>query len=244
MVENISRTVFKNINSPEGLYTLMFDVGCWPQLTQSQFSASGYVDVQPVSGRGGRGSAWFVETPCGPAILKRYSRGGMVAKLVADRYVFLGDSRVRSFREFTLLHILRELNLPVPKPLAAFCLLKFGTYRAALVTQRIAGARSLVDAILNGGDIWQDLGARIAQFHLAGAHHSDLNAQNILINEQGELFLIDWDKGVLETGVGEWCAKVLDRLQRSVLKECKQIEPQFLHHGLQQMRSSYQQAMS
>ncbi len=244
MNENESRVSIKHINGPEGHFALLFDADRWPQLSEHQFNASGYADAQPVAGQGGRGGAWFVQTPVGNAVLKHYLRGGFLAKLITERYVYLGVARTRGFREFELLQKLSALGLPVPKPLAAFCLRGLFSYRAALVTARLPNVFSLLSAVQQSIAPWQLLGETLARFHKAGAHHSDLNANNILVNSQNEVFIIDWDKCALEAAPGAWCEKVLARLHRSLLKECKQLDAAQLQQGITQMLGAYQQAMT
>src|SRR5690606_2432801 len=43
--------------------------------------------AKPV-GAGGRQAAWFVQGDFGRAVLRRYRRGGLVARLIADRYLW------------------------------------------------------------------------------------------------------------------------------------------------------------
>jgi 3-deoxy-D-manno-octulosonic acid kinase len=243
MTENEPRIRTKQINGPEGRFALMFDAERWPQLSEHQFNASGYANAQTVAGQGGRGSAWFVPTPAGDAVLKHYLRGGLLAKFVHNSYFYRGAANSRGFKEFTLLQKLSMLGLPVPKPLAAFCQRGLFSYRAALVTERLQDVYSLVSAVQKSNAPWQLLGEILARFHKAGAHHSDLNANNILLNPQNEVFIIDWDNCSLETGPGAWCEKVLARLQRSLLKECKQHDTTQLQQGITQMLTTYQQAM-
>src|SRR3984885_371851 len=68
----------------------------------------------------GRGSAWFI----GPAphrwVLRHYRRGGFIANISKDRYLWAGEDRVRAFAEWRLLEYLTQRNLQVPKPGAAF----------------------------------------------------------------------------------------------------------------------------
>lgn len=243
MTENEPCTNTQRINSPEGCFALMHDANRWPQITEQQFSPSGYVDAQPVAGQGGRGGAWFVQTPVGPAVLKHYRRGGFLAKFVRSRYFFLGTMRTRGFQEFQLLQSLLLKGLPVAKPLAAFCKRGLFSYQAALVTERIANVHSLVIAAQLSDAPWQRIGEVIAMFHRAGAQHSDLNANNILINFSGDVFIIDWDKSKLKAAPGDWCESVLARLQRSLLKECAHCDVQQLQQGITQMINAYQKAM-
>jgi 3-deoxy-D-manno-octulosonic acid kinase len=47
--------------------------------------------------------------------------------------------------------------------------------------------------------------------------HADLNAHNIMLGENGEVWLLDFDRGRLRTP-GSWRGRVLDRLARSLAK--------------------------
>lgn len=144
---------------------------------------------------GGRGQALAVETEVGPAVLRRYLRGGKLAQLLADRYVFTGFERSRAFQEWRLLAQLHALDLPVPRPLMASCERRGAIYRAALMTVRIEGARTLADvaATLEQSQ-WTALLETLQAFFDAGVIHPDLNANNLLLDDAGRWFLIDFDR--------------------------------------------------
>src|SRR5690554_3481314 len=89
---------------------------------------------QPVS-EGGRQAAWYVDSGSQQAVLRRDRRGGLVAKISSDRYLWAGLHRVRSFNEFDILRSLYEAGLPVPRPLAAAYWRNGPTYRAAIMTE-------------------------------------------------------------------------------------------------------------
>jgi 3-deoxy-D-manno-octulosonic-acid transferase len=65
---------------------------------------------------------------------------------------------------------------------------------------------------------WLAVGRAIAQLHSQQIVHSDLNAHNILINDAGQVWLVDFDKCGLRAGHA-WKAANLARLQRSLAKE-------------------------
>jgi len=165
---------------------------------------------------GGRGAAWFVQTDAGPAVLRHYRRGGLAARVSRER---LGAERSRGFHEFRLLSALRERDLPVPAPLVAAYWRAGLTYRAALLIERIAGARSLGD-LLDAGETppWASIGETIARFHRAGAFHADLNVDNVLMDAQDKVWLIDFDRGALRKPARRWQRANLARLQRSLRK--------------------------
>lgn len=169
----------------------------------------------------GRGSAWFLRVDDEQWVLRHYRRGGLIARWVADRYAWLGVARTRAFAEWHLLADLFGLALPVPRPVAAR-VERCGVwrYRADLIIARIPNAESLAERLrrapLNPSE-WQSLGEVIATFHAAGVHHHDLNAHNILLDDEGRFFLIDFDRG-RRRRPGRWARRNLARLRRSLDK--------------------------
>jgi 3-deoxy-D-manno-octulosonic acid kinase len=144
---------------------------------------------------GGRGQALAVDSDSGPAVLRRYLRGGKLASLLHDRYLFTGYRRSRGFHEWRMLARLHAMGLPVPRPLAASCERKGLVYRAGLLTARIADARTLADVAESMNERqWQELLQTLRSFFDAGVVHADLNARNILIDGAGRWYLIDFDK--------------------------------------------------
>src|SRR5690606_26981170 len=88
---------------------------------------------------------------------------------------------------------MHEAGLPVPRPLAAAYWRKGLAYRAAILIERIDGVTPLAVH-------WSSIGpAAVAEaifaMHEAGVWHADLNAYNILLDAQGQAWLIDFDKG-------------------------------------------------
>ena len=103
-----------------GYGAILFDLTRVRQASADGFSPAHWGDrARPVES-GGRGGAWFVETPFGPAVLRRYLRGGLVAQVNRDRYLWRGSNRTRSFAEFRLLRAVAEKGVPVPRPIAAY----------------------------------------------------------------------------------------------------------------------------
>lgn len=178
--------------------------------------------AEPVS-TGGRGAAWFLQGSGVHWVLRHYRRGGLPGKLLTDRYLYLGPSRVRSIREFTLLQSLAQQGLPVPLPVAAWYRRQGLTYRAALIIERLEGTCSLLS--LNQTEhapLWEAAGRCIRRFHDAGVNHADLNATNILVRPaSGDVFLIDFDRGLQHpeaSAKAPWKAANLARLERGVYK--------------------------
>jgi 3-deoxy-D-manno-octulosonic acid kinase len=57
----------------------------------------------------------------------------------------------------------------------------------------------------------------IARFHGAGIDHPDLTAHNILLDGQGQTYLLDFDNADIRSGT-EWQAARMARLRRSLNK--------------------------
>lgn len=184
-----------------------FEHGFWHQRQQWTAVSGG----RGAGGRIGEGGKWF---------LRHYLRGGKAALFSRDRYLFLGTRRVRSFAEFRLLAGMREAGLPVPRPIAAHFRLNGPSYSANLITEWIEGARPLAGALREGKDgqeIMRRVGAAAAHFHRAGICHADLNANNILIDPDGDVWLVDFDRA-RRRRPGGWCNSRLQRLKRSLQK--------------------------
>ncbi|HEY5716871.1 MAG TPA: 3-deoxy-D-manno-octulosonic acid kinase, partial [Motiliproteus sp.] len=164
-----------------------FDLNWW----QAQAQAQG----QQVKSAPGRGQSYFLCYQEWALVWRHYRRGGMAAKVSADRYLWRGLHSSRAYAEFVLTLRLHELGLPVPRPLAGQVVREGLFYRADLITQRLPGARSLADVLVAGDPLpWAELGQALAAFHRAGLDHVDLNLRNILLDQQGRLFLIDFDR--------------------------------------------------
>lgn len=171
---------------------------------------------------GGRASIAVVRAGEERWVLRHYRRGGLVARISRDRYVWLGESRTRSFAEWRLLAELRRRGLPVPAPVAARYVRSALTYTADLITEHLPDCRTLADAITGAklpAEQWSAIGRAIAAFHREGVHHADLNAHNILLEHAvaPRVYLLDFDRGRIEAR-GGWEQDVLARLRRSLQK--------------------------
>ena len=169
-----------------------------------------------------RGTAHTVKHEGHVFILKHYHRGGLVASISKDRYLWSGINSTRAVREFELLKKLRDEDLPVPEPVAARVSRNgFLFYQCDLVTMQIQNTRTLSDILseqhLSPAD-WKALGLCIRNFHDKHVYHADLNASNILLDADRNIYLIDFDKGEIRKGGVVWKQEVLARLRRSLYK--------------------------
>jgi 3-deoxy-D-manno-octulosonic acid kinase len=169
----------------------------------------------------GRGTTWFFSHAGLALVLRHYHRGGAVAALLGDRYVFTGLQRTRAWREWHLLAHMHALGLPVPQPIAARVTRDGVFYRADLVTRRIAFAESLAEKLAQKGldaSRWRGIGRCIRRFHDAGVYHADLNAHNILLGPENAVYLADFDKSELRRQRNGWKRNNLELLHRSLRK--------------------------
>ena len=190
----------------------------------------------------GRGSAWFIDTPGGQAVLRQYLRGGWAAKLSRQAYFYTGVSRSRPFKEFRLLVELYERGLPVPRPLAALCHHRGLLSSGAIMTARIAPAQTLADYLgtenMTEG-IFSNVGRCISRFHRAGVWHADLNARNILLDAGSRVFLIDFDRARFSPGRAVNGERNLKRLKRSLLKLWPRERVSEIHSAWLELKAAY-----
>jgi 3-deoxy-D-manno-octulosonic acid kinase len=177
----------------------------------------------------GRGQAWFIELTGLSTVLRSYRRGGLVAKFNRQTYVGWSAKGSRAYKEWRLLSHLGNLGLPVPRPIAAsFCRGLSGIapfYRARILVRRIPNVQTfdyLLSAAPLDAVVWQSVGTCIRRFHDQGIYHADLNANNILLDDQQLVYLIDFDKGEIrkeKQQEAQWKLDNLQRLKRSLLKQ-------------------------
>ncbi len=170
----------------------------------------------------GRGTTWFLVHEQHHWVLRHYYRGGLIGKFNKDSYFFSSIKNTRAAQEFSLLETLQQLDLPAPQPIAYRVVKKGLFYHADLLSKRIEHAQDLV-AILSQRSIstslWQKIGAMIAEFHHNGIYHHDLNAHNILVDNNDKVWLIDFDRGEQRSVKSNWQQKNMSRLLRSFTKE-------------------------
>ncbi|HEX7732646.1 MAG TPA: 3-deoxy-D-manno-octulosonic acid kinase [Rhodanobacter sp.] len=200
---------------------ILFDVAASPQVGADWFVPERWRERGALrSQAGGRGGVQLIATPAGECVLRHYRRGGMVAKLMGDRYLWRGADATRCFAEFRLLAEIARLGLPGPAPVAARYRKSGPFYRADLITRRIADARTLAECLAGGrldAELAYETGALVARFHRAGIWHADLNAHNVLVTSSA-LHLIDFDRGRLRAPAEGWRLANLQRLHRSLVK--------------------------
>ena len=227
----------------QGSSVVLYDARRVACVTDALFEEAHWRSTGQVIGEAmGRGSVIFVRHDGSTWVLRHYHRGGLVGRFIRDRYVWQGLERTRAFREWRLLSELCNLDLPVPTPIAARVRRSGIGYTADIITEHIDNTSSL-EFIINGFgvslDDWQRIGSTLRQFHDLGVDHSDLNVRNILLDNNHQVYLVDFDKGKVR-GSGAWRDRNLRRLKRSLQKVALETGTSFDTNGWKVLKQSYQ----
>lgn len=215
----------------EGRIHCLFDKNEIQNFTPQMLSSTYWHNESAVTGSAeGRGTTWFVKYDNNQEqkhwVLRHYYRGGLIGKIINDSYFFSTQKNTRAAKEFALLAYMQTLALPAPKPIA-YRIVRHGfLYRADLLSSRIENAQDLV-AILTkktmNDSLWFAIGKVIKEFHSQGIYHHDLNAHNILIDDDNKPWLIDFDQGEIKTVHKSWQQQNMNRLLRSFQKELNKL---------------------
>ncbi|MBV1911353.1 MAG: 3-deoxy-D-manno-octulosonic acid kinase [Kangiellaceae bacterium] len=202
------------------------------EIRSDWFDISYWQHLNAVVGQSkGRQITWFIHPfdQCKETdwVLRHYYRGGLIAKFSTDKFVYTGIKNSRPYRELALLTKMDELDLPVPKCVGARVIKSGLLYSADLMMEKLI-AEDLVSVLkkrMLSKSVWQEIGKVIACFHLQGIYHSDLNAHNIMLDDESNVWLIDFDRCEWrssdrgnKSGLS-WKNKNIERLLRSFNKE-------------------------
>jgi 3-deoxy-D-manno-octulosonic acid kinase len=196
----------------------------------------------------GRGTAIAFEESGRRFLLRHYLRGGLAAAVSADRYLWTREPDTRPLRELSLTLRLHADGMPVPRPVAVHYRRRGLSYCADLITEYLDDTRTLA-TLLAEGDValatWARIGRTIRHFHEWGLDHGDLNAHNILLRGDEEVFLIDFDRARLRRRPGIWRDANLARLRRSLdALEDRRATPRFDDTQWQVLLTAWFQAQS
>lgn len=191
----------------------------------------------------GRGSSHRFEFAGQQYVLRRYLRGGQMARISHDHYLWTGEARSRPWREWSVLEVAISHGISVARPVAA-CVERRGLfYRAAIVTEYLAGTQTFAERLLDQRleqQAWYQLGQEIRKLHQALIQHADLNANNILIDAHQGFHFIDFDKSKTMPVLGDWQWNPLYRLQRSLDKIQKSRPLRYSESDWQSLMDGYQ----
>jgi 3-deoxy-D-manno-octulosonic acid kinase len=169
----------------------------------------------------GRGKVYFFDLSGIEVVLRHYYRGGLIAKFIKDKFVFAGIQNTRAYRELAILAHLHAKGVNVPKPIVGKVRVLGLTYQCDILTQVIDNATELHQHLCEHGvedETWKQIGKEIQKLHQAQACHYDLNVKNLLVKDNNEIVLLDFDNCEIRQG-DAWKAKNLERFKRSLFKQ-------------------------
>ena len=194
--------------------------------------------------KAGRGQVVFFSHNGQQLVLRQYRRGGLPAHLVRRSYLWWGVQRSRAWREHQLLEWMQRHGLPAPRPYAVHIERRGLVYTASIIVHRIMHAVTLSEALCSAtppsGQQFEDVGATIRHFHDCSIDHADLNANNILLDHEQDVWLIDFDRCRLrEHRCAGFKNENLLRLKRSLDKLSTRSQRQFCHRGWEALLAGY-----
>ncbi len=155
-------------------------------------------------------------------VLRHYRRGGFFGKLIKDSFFIFEKNAHRAFDEFKLLDYMLSKGLPVPKPVIAREKKGLLSVTQDIVIERMNGYRDL-SYVISKRELTQEeysnIGRTVSLFFKENILHTDLNIRNILMNDEGKVAIIDFDKCCCTRLNDEMKKYMLDRLLRSFKKE-------------------------
>ncbi len=134
-------------------------------------------------------------TGYGSVILKKYYRGGAIRHVNHHTHLKWGVTRPEV--EFMMLSRVRELGINVPEP---FVFITKGRwlYQGWLVTQRIENVLTLAELAAHDRSkaetAIESLNHQVSLLIEHRIHHTDLHPGNVLVDDNGVVYLIDFDK--------------------------------------------------
>jgi 3-deoxy-D-manno-octulosonic acid kinase len=130
----------------------------------------------------------------GTAAIKSYRRGGLLQYINKRHYLKVGQTRGQ--REYGWLQAVRGLGINAPEPVA-YAYRGRLIYSAWLVTREIPRALSLAQCSLAAdrplNRALKSTANQLALLIQHGIHHVDLHPGNVLLDENDNAFLLDFD---------------------------------------------------
>jgi 3-deoxy-D-manno-octulosonic acid kinase len=151
---------------------------------------------------GGRSAVTIAQLEgIGWVVIKHYTRGGFIRYIVKRNYIKCG--KTRSQLEYEALQNAARLGVNVPEPIAyAYHGNLF--YRAWLVTREIPQQNTLAELSkineMQTRFVMKEVVSQIETLIRNNIHHADLHPGNILVNNTGRVFILDFDKSSISRG--------------------------------------------
>ena len=156
----------------------------------------------------------------GRVVIKCYRRGGLIG--LFNRRYYIRAGATRSEKEFEWLKRVRKLGINAPEPIAAaYRGVLF--YRCWLVTREVVNAVSLAQMRIERGASLdataQDCNRQAGILVKNNILHPDLHPGNVLVDNEGQTWFIDFDKAETYRGRrSQLAARYRQRWRRAVRK--------------------------
>ncbi len=171
----------------------------------------------------GRGGITYAELPAiGPVIVKHYTRGGLMGRLIQHRYIY--SAVCRAEQELLMLERVRALGVCAPEPVG---FVRKGSllYQNWLITREIQHRASLAELAASEEEFVDQIAAElVAQIQILvenGIFHVDLHPGNVLVGDKHKVSILDFDKARDFRGpLRALRDQYIFRWRRAVLKHC------------------------
>ena len=170
---------------------------------------------------GGRTAVKCVQiSDIGPVIIKNYTRGGLIRYMIKNTYLKIGKLRCRI--EYDMLAQALAGGVSVPEPVF-YAYRGSPFYRCWLGTREIQNPVSLAEMGLKDKkripEVMHQVIQQVSKLIKIKLFHVDLHPGNVLIDDKGNVFIVDFDKAhlsrVSENGL---MIKYIKRWERAVQK--------------------------
>ena len=171
-----------------------------------------------LSGRGG--VSYGAVQGFGPLVAKRFLRGGLLGHFIRSWHIMSREPR--SVGEYRLLQKVRALGVNAPEPVACVWRGRF-LYETWLFMAEIPDYQSLADISIEYPErlsqIFSEVGRQVGILIDNGILHIDLHPGNVIVDRNGVVFLLDFDKAREPAGTREEIRdQYIFRWRRAVIK--------------------------
>ena len=186
---------------------------------------------RPFPVRGGRGHVYQVRlSDNDTGVIRRYQRGGFVRYFLKHTYWTGWNRQPRPLAEVVCTEVARQRQVATLEILGAQVeWLRFGLYRGVLISRLAEGFTNWWEWLQTQPpqqecqSVVRAVAREVAQLHVAGIDHADLNMTNVLVRfdtPSPSVLLIDFDRArIFPASLTKTRAeRNLSRLQRSITK--------------------------
>jgi 3-deoxy-D-manno-octulosonic acid kinase len=197
------------------------------QLTSAFEATISHQDADEPGGLDGRSPVVRMDLDgIGPVVVKTYTRGGVIRRVIHRTYLRTGSPRCR--KEYMLLNRLHRLGVRAPTPVAFACAGNL-FYHAWLVSKELQDTLPMTVTGKIAPDrcrmAMRDLEPQLSILVANRILHVDLHPGNVLVDPEGRAYLIDFDKArTWRRGADRLRRRYRERWQRAIAK-----------HGLPQL---------